>query len=397
MDTIPASKDDIEDWSDGEGNADFRSTVPPALTSAPSGVAERFETYLGARPSDGTIEGDHNAGLSDTDIPKKNEDAGRVDIKTSEQQDDFIVNEDGTFTGGDGDDLQNFLEGDRSNDPNARRTDDRNAEDMDISGDEADFSPGETPLPEEPWRDRPPAERELWERVRTRPLRREAARVRDLKFPTTTFTRLMRVHPDMDKRTPESLEVMNYATVLLLQALARATVRGGRQTVRLEDIKQVCLNNRELHFLLPLSATFDASTFTMSHHDPDNGGEANGKAAAGLRASEAGPGQSTLSSATFARSAAPARPAQMHDVPKAAKAAKADEGLDVVTVQGNLALKEKTPQHKAGGKRKLPPSATKEKPTKTPRQDKEPKVLKMPASLDGSSSITSFFKRASSD
>merc|ERR1719326_2743888 len=94
----------------------------------------------------------------------------------------------------------------------------------------------------------------------------------------------MKVHPDLPMKSSESLEIINYATVLLLQAMVQASVRGRKaagQTVRLEDIKQVCLNNRELQFLLPLNATLDASALAISRHDADDGNEAVGSRAAG--------------------------------------------------------------------------------------------------------------------
>lgn len=197
------------------------------------------------------------------------------------------------------------------------------------------------------------------------------------------MSRLLKAHPDLQQKTTDAVDIVNFATVLLLQSVAKAAMRGPRKsaskTVTLEDVKQACLNNRELQFMLPLSATLDASTLAVSHHEPaeDAGNTKSAKVV------PAAPGQSTLSSATFARTAT-AVPAEAGD------AQGAGEELDVVTVQGNLEAKAKTPQQKQGAKRKLPPSAKKEKVTnKAPRQEKEPKETKAPTSH----SISSFFKR----
>merc|ERR1719491_1029776 len=119
------------------------------------------------------------------------------------------------------------------------------------------------PLAHEPWMDYPEKERVLWERARPRALRREAAQLKALKLPTANLNRLMRLNPDMPFRSAEAADSINYATVLVLQALARAAVRGrSSQRITFADIKRACVGMRELQCLQPLDATLDA-TATM--------------------------------------------------------------------------------------------------------------------------------------
>lgn len=250
-------------------------------------------------------------------------------------------------------------------------------EDIGASSDEEEVGrdPAEALL-EESWKNRPAEERELWERVRPRALRREAARLKQLKLPGTTISRLMKLHPDLCSKTSEALETINCATVLLLQHVAQAAVRGRKsagQRVKLDDLKQVCLNSRELNFLLPLGATLDASTLAMSRHAPND--NATSKAAA--NAQELSAGQSTLSTAAFTRNVSHV------------DGEEGDEDLDVVTVQGNLEAPAKTPQEKKGSKRKLPPS-TKKASSKAARQEK----VASPVKPAGAAGLANFFKKS---
>lgn len=404
MEALAAARDEIEDWQDDDSNQ-LTSGAEPSAPATTSGFAGRFDSYLGVRPSE--VETGLDAVESVTSKPSNNlggdddrplfgahdEQPGSAPLESDIDgpplftgAEEVLGHGDGTFTGGplgESDAAETFQEDTIRDDAKPPPVIDE-----DSSGDEA---VGETQLPDEPWHDRPPAERELWERVRPRTLRREAVRVKDLKFPLAPLNRLMRLHPDLQSKTPEAAEIINCATVLLLQSIAQSSVRGRKatgQTVRLEDVKQVCSQNKELQFLLPLSATLDASTLTISRHEAD---DAAGKVAGSRGAAAVGPGQSTLSTANFARTAAPPKPEG------ASTEADVEDGLDVVTVQGNLEQKEKpgTPQPKQGNKRKLPPSAKKEKSaSKAPRQAKEPKAPKAAPTTGGSSSIASFFKRA---
>lgn len=428
MDADAATKDDIEDCSDGETTA--TSMRLPSATIVPPGVAGRFASYHTAshsdsnqRPDSTDVEVGHKAAQtfeSDLDEwlgPQAQTEMGHVASRTNDDStlepiaeadtllEELRVNGDGTFTGGpvNDDSFEGFLKEEPLK-PASEVVGDGLAEEDDGSSDvELDVSmaggamPGtanEPPLPEEAWKDRPAAERELWERVRPRALRREAARVMQSKLPTATMTRLMRVHPELQTKSSEATEIINYATVLMLQAMAQATVRGRKaagHTVRLEDIKHVCLNNRELHFLLPLSATLDASTLAMTRlgHDVDDRDEAaTSRAAGNAKVVQAAPGQSTLSSSTFARSAGP-NPVEMEP-------ADGDELLDVVTVQGNLEFKQSTPQEKQVKKRKLPPSGKKvaNKVQRQSEQDAKKVSEKAAANLGSGPGIASFFKRS---
>lgn len=391
--------DDIEDCSEGEGETSSVAMARPAAKLNPSGVADRFASYLGARQpevgqeSDGTqafaleasaeidasqeFETNHDIGPG----PPSRADAH--DVASEAVDDDFFApflngNDDGTFTGGPAaDDLEAFRQEEPLALDGVALAEAAPAEESDESADEGNVAGGvdEPPLPAEAWAERSAKERELWERVRPRAVRREAARMKELKLPNAAVNRLMRVHPDLQTKSSEALEIINYATVLMVQAAAQASVRGRKaagQTVRLEDVKQVCLQNRELNFLLPLSATLDASALSVTHQIHDDGDEVAGK-----RVIAAAPGQSTLNSATFTRTAAPPQEAT-EDAP--------EEALDGVDVQEKREVKAQTPAKK-GNKRKLPPSA-KKAASKAPRQ-KSPvrKEEKAPASL------ASFFKR----
>jgi len=365
MDVSAATtKDDIEDCSEGE--SDVPSSQVASSTLAPPGVSGRFESYLGARQLDGgaqfeadtTVAGETdftkafeaiaeddifnapvNVGESSTlNIEKDATLPAEADIFAAYRDDDanatqpaaeadtlpeeVEANGDGTFTGGPATEVE--------------ANDDGSSDGEDAVGLSGMPDSTQGPVPEEAWKSRPRAEREMWERVRPRAVRREAASVKELTFPAATMNRLMRLHPDMHSKTSDALETINCATVLLLQTVAQATIRGRRavgQRVKLDDVKQVCLSNRELNFMLPLSATLDPSTLCMSRHDADDGAGVKGIARV-----VAGPGQSTLSSAIFGR----------------ANGTMDGDGVDVE--DSNLGSPVKAPQAKKGSKRKLLPS-----------------------------------------
>jgi hypothetical protein len=419
MDTV--TKDDIEDCSEGEEDAVTKSVSTSSLPPAP-GVAGRFESYLGARQSEGNNRLDATPASPGEEAfdAEVTEPLNPLDPLLLEE---VHVNDDGTITGGPAPDE---AEEEEEEEPmSLNLANDRFTSDLLLQppaaalavelepGDESDGSfdaeepvdlggssmPGaadELPVPDEPWKDRPLAEREMWERVRPRTVRREAMRVRELKFPAATLNRLMRVHPEMQTKTSEALETVNCATVLLLQAVAQAVVRGRKaagHTVRLEDIKQVCLNNRELNFMLPLSATLDASALNISRIDADDGSNAATRSAFNAPVAAA-PGQSTLGSVGFARAAGPiaAQGSAFNDVEPINAG---EDGLDFVTVHDNLHAKAKTPQaEKQGSKRKLQQSS-KKAASKAPRTaagaaEREKKAPEP----NTNASLSSFFKRA---
>merc|ERR1719317_1048830 len=67
---------------------------------------------------------------------------------------------------------------------------------------------------------------------------------------------------------------MNYAAVLLMQAVIRHAVRdkgAGRVRVQFADVRRACAGVRELHFLAPLDSTLDASALTMRSDAPAPG------------------------------------------------------------------------------------------------------------------------------
>jgi len=172
----------------------------------------------------------------------------------------------------------------------------------------------EEELPDEPWMSLPARERELWERVRPRALRREAARLRDMRLPAAAVSRLLRLHPALQVRSSESLDIINYSTVLLLQAVARATARrkAPGQRISMEDLKQAC-SVRELQFLQPLGATLDATAHYVRGEGAANAawaadddgatvaaaGTAARRAPTGRRAPAVGPSQRVLDASAF--------------------------------------------------------------------------------------------------
>jgi len=260
---------------------------------------------------------------------------------------------------------------------------------------------------EEPWMSYPPQERELWERVRPRQLRREAAQVRALRLPTAGLARLMRVHPAVQGRSPEAMEVLNASTVLILQAVVRAALRGKGpgHGLRFEDVRQACLGAKELGFLHPLSHTLDASTFTTRSAavdlDVDEAGNAV-KRSLGAPPKPLGPGQRVLGAAMFAKATAtvPAvgGAAVGGDTADAVQEADEDEGAGgegagaaeagSVRVGGSGGLKEGGPdgvrapepvqeeepggpaarRGKAPGKKRRAPASAQKAPAKAPRR-----------------------------
>lgn len=131
------------------------------------------------------------------------------------------------------------------------------------SDDEATGALG--PLPDEPWMSCPDQERELWEHVRPRMLRREGAQLNQLRLPAAAVNRIMRLHPDLHIRSTEAAEVINYSTIILLQAVTRSALRRKSigQKIQFEDIKEACVGKRELSFLQPVSCTLDASAHML--------------------------------------------------------------------------------------------------------------------------------------
>lgn len=387
MDAIEEVVEDIEECSEGEGE------VKREVSAAALGSAERFESYLGARPSEGSQRPDIAHPEMDMEAegelplfanPAKSPEP-LAEAETLREWADVLPTEPDTLL----EDAcqQNDLEELLKEDPllsnlnnsagSAGLAETGTGEESDGSSDAGEVEA----LLEEDWKDKPLAERELWERVRPRAVRKEAARVKQLKLPLAAVSRLMKVHPDLQSKTGESGEIINVAMVLLLQAMAQATVRGraaAGQSVTLADVKQACLNNRELQFMLPLSATLDSSALAITHQmHEDEGNKA-------TRPGKVAPaGQSTLSSARFGANAAQA-PVDADDE---------DEiDLDVVTVQGNLDMKDKTPQDKQGSKRKLP-QTDKKAAAKAPRQGANAREKPAKAPVEGVKSIASFFKK----
>jgi len=223
-------------------------------------------------------------------------------------------------------------------------------------------------LRDEQWIDYPADERELWERVRTRALRREAAQITSLRLPAASLSRLMKLGTSLHMRGAESLEIINYATVLLLLAVARvaAHAKAPGQRIQFQDIRQTCLTARELSFLLPVTATMDASALALRVHTANlygaggsnlesartaGSGCATGGASNPRKVNQAKPGtqiagQSILNTACFMQSA------QNNGRKEQSRSAER---------QGDHSARELTPSRDvaAGKKRQAPSSATK--------------------------------------
>lgn len=281
--------------------------------------------------------------------------------------------------------------------PEVERTElqaeDSEASDADIAGNDglnvgsrfaALASSWQEPLPDEPWMSRPAHERELWERVRPRALRREAAQLRALRLPAAAMSRLMRLHPAMQVRSTEALELINYSTLLLLQAVTRAAVRGkaAGQRIQFEDVRQACSGMRELQFLHPLSCTLDASAHLIRKSAVASGADAEHTADRGTRTSSDGNQTSERAGATgiaallltagqYGRN--PSIPA-----PEAAPEGQADAATSKGAEQINGETK--------GAKRRMPASAQRSA-SKAPRQAGA-------AAAGAGPTLANFFKRA---
>jgi len=161
------------------------------------------------------------------------------------------------------------------------------------------------PLPDEPWMSRPLREREMWERLRPRALRREAQQLRALRLPNATVSRLMKLNPNLTARSSEAQDIITHATTLLVQAVAKAAARGKEgQKVTFKDVREVCKQAKELHFLHPLQGSLDDSARTTHRHIGEADGE-EGDAAAGRRGAGGNAGQTVKKGGAQRAGAAP--------------------------------------------------------------------------------------------
>jgi len=243
-------------------------------------------------------------------------------------------------------------------------------------------------LRDEQWINYPAAERELWERVRTRALRREAAQITALRLPAASLSRLMKLSASLHMRSAESLEIINYATVLLLLAVTRAAARARApgQRIQFQDIRQTCLTARELSFLLPVTATLDASALALRFQAPNLHGAggsnlesarttgsscANGGANNPRKVNQAKPGtqiagQRMLSTASFVQSAQGS--GKKEQSPSAER-------------QDDRSAGELTPsRHVAAGKKRKAPSSATKTTSKVQRTGVDKKANKVQAS-----------------
>eukprot|EP00928_Gymnodinium_smaydae_P011579 TRINITY_DN14256_c0_g2_i1.p1 TRINITY_DN14256_c0_g2~~TRINITY_DN14256_c0_g2_i1.p1 ORF type:complete len:389 (-),score=102.95 TRINITY_DN14256_c0_g2_i1:58-1134(-) len=242
-------------------------------------------------------------------------------------------------------------------------------------------------------------ERELWSRARHRALRRERAEVQAMKFPNATVQRLVRVHPHMQMRTAEALDVLNLSAVILLQGLARSAARGSRRPTRVqfEDVRQACAGAQELQFMQPLSSVLDPSALTVPRggEPADDAAEAPAAAAGRRRAPTlaTGAGQSRLGAAAFARGASGGDDSTMSKAAEDGDVAAAKEGVE----GGYSSAGEQTPARKAPttAKRKAPSTAEK-KAAKAPRTASGRKAAQpaAPAATGGGAGLLGFFRRA---
>jgi hypothetical protein len=305
---------------------------------------------------------------------------------------DAVLHEDGTITGGPAlieqeDELHDSEKHLPFSARDVARTIDGKVDERFVESDSEPDAPAADDIPDEVWVNRPVAERELWERVRPRHVRREAARVKALKLPAAAINRIEKYHPDLQTKTSESLEVMNYATVLLLQAIARAIVgrKGAAHSVRFEDLRQVCANTRELQFLLPLSGSLDNSALMSGNdrqdlHDNQRGAASNSRI-------EPDAGQSTLNRAAFARLAtAVTKPSASEVTETPSNGAVAYEEV----IDENSAVNF-TPE-KVNGKRKLS-SQEKHKPSKAQKRGSVGRSKTDAGAVIPSNGLSNFFKR----
>jgi len=120
---------------------------------------------------------------------------------------------------------------------------------------------------EETWMKRHDATHELWQLIRTELVRREAAEVRVLRFPASAIVRLMKLSPAVVYKSSEATDVINFASVILLQAVSRrlARIAAGRR-VAFSDVQQVCELGRELRFMHPLTCNLDQTAMLIRNH-----------------------------------------------------------------------------------------------------------------------------------
>jgi len=250
-------------------------------------------------------------------------------------------------------------------------------------------------VPDEPWAQWSRQERELWERVRPRHLRREALEIQSLRFPAAVVNRIMRLHPDLQMKSSESQEVISLSTVILVKALAKAVVRGKLpgQRVTMEDVRSACGNVKELQFLQPLSSTLDASASVLRKGAVDAPAAEERPAQASKRgkAGPAIPGQGTLSMSAFVTNAAGTEGAVEDGE---------GEGRENEPNQLPSEDAQKT-EAETSRKRKAKEAATPKKPaSKAPRRSAD-KAKKVPSKAAESvvtekkaTKLDSFFKRA---
>lgn len=353
----------MEDYSDGEAPA-----LPELHT--PPGVG-RFAALRGVQRSGG-------------DEPDKTGEAEAVEVQAEE--DTLPANleerlntaspqkEEEALPPGDPSDLDAFFAEAKPSeeDPFTRLAAEATGEASDDDAPGEEGSPGkisaEETLEEEHWAKYPAAERELWERVRPRLLRREAQAARGLRLPVTAVNRLMRLHPKMQMKSAEAQDAINLSTVLLLKALCKAAARGKLpgQRISFEDLKDACSTFKELQFLHPLSGTLDptATVLRSGGEQPVNEAAESSKRIA--KGPVETPGQSKLSAAAFASNAQ--APADQD----AAEDEKADD---------------------ASTRKRKAPDEKNQKPAKAKAQRKEKKVA-VAAGERPVATVQSFFRRA---
>lgn len=226
-------------------------------------------------------------------------------------------------------------------------------------------------LPEEHWASLPEEHREMWERVRPRGLRREAAHLKELRMPVAPLKRLMALHPGLTMQAGAATEAMNCATVLLLQAVVKAAVRErgqGRGIVQIGDVRQACVGAQETQFMHPFENVFDASA-SIIRVDPHM--DMNADIVEGLQQPKVNkpvilaPGQKVLGLSMFEKNKAPE--GWVPPEPEPAPPPRVQEPLPPPKPQGLHAFFGKTAQPadfpewirdaKAAGKRKAPQSA----------------------------------------
>lgn len=222
----------IEDCSDQEGDA-------PLATETPSHVFGPFAALVGSRQVSASIDAGQDdvcsGTIEDLAVENTNLETGAVtkeglgeeiadptiEVANDEEtyhDDDMIdrtqslcndasINEDGTITGGptSGDDF-----GDDSELPSKfdlKASIDAKVDESFVESDSDPDVPVADDFPDEAWTRRPAQERELWERMRPRHVRREAARVTALKFPNAPINRIEKLHPDLQTKTSDFMQM----------------------------------------------------------------------------------------------------------------------------------------------------------------------------------------------